>query len=481
MTSQLTPPDESKSDESKSDELQPSEFSQPTPASATDINGADEALKAEPVRPSQRVVAVDVLRGVALLGILAMNIVFFAWPMGGYENPHWSGGRSLANDAHWTLNTLLFSGKMMSLFSMLFGAGLVLMCQRADQRGARTAGVYYRRIFWLLCIGMVHAYLVWSGDILVMYAVCGIALYWFRNFSARTLVVMGVLLLLIQSAIQHGFTEYGQWARGISQRVEANEAAGVASEDWELGVHQGWKEGMRGFLSPTQEDFDKEIAVYRGGYLEIVAHRAPEVMFFHLFGFFLFGLGGVGGRMLLGMALMKLGVFSAQRSTMFYRNLLIVGYGLGLLCTVPPVIVLLRDDFDTLQSPWATTLLATGMVPMALGHTALVMLIFQSGIWRGMLDRLAAVGRMALTNYLTQSLICTTLFYGYGIGLFGTIDRWALWFFVLAIWALQLVYSPWWMSRFRYGPAEWVWRRLTYLDIKKTPALAASGSNATVD
>ena len=228
------------------------------------------------MKASERIHAIDALRGVALLGILAMNIVFFAWPTGGYENPVWSGGDSMINRSAWLLNTFVFSGKMMSLFSMLFGAGLVLMSDRAAARGASNLGTYYRRIFWLLCIGLVHAYLIWAGDILVMYALCGFGLYLFRRRSPRTLIILAVILLLLQSGIQYGFSMYGQWVAGVVQQVEANQAAGVESEPWQVDVHQGWNKGMRSFMAPTQEDIDTQIAHYQSDYLTVVAKRAPE-------------------------------------------------------------------------------------------------------------------------------------------------------------------------------------------------------------
>ena len=417
---------------------------------------------AEPVQANERVGSIDVLRGVALLGILAMNIVFFAWPSGGYENPNWSGGDALRNQISWWLNTVLFSGKMMTLFSMLFGAGLVLLSERARRRGAATTGIYYRRIFWLLCIGILHAYLIWSGDILVMYAMCGLFLFWFRKRSVWLLAGLGVLLIVLQSLIQFGFAQYGQFCYEVAQRVESNEAAGIESQTWELQVKEGWEQGMRSFLHPREEDIAKETQRYTGGYLTIVAERAPEVFFFQIFGFFFFAIWGAGGRMLLGMALMKAGVFSAQRSWNYYRRMAIAGYLFGLPLTIYSAAVIAGRDFDILQAPLESALLTLGMVPMALGHAAVLMMICKANLLSRLTARLAAVGRMALTNYLMQSIICTTLFYGYGAGLFGRVDRAGLWIIVLAIWGLQMWYSPIWLSRFRYGPAEWLWRSLTY-------------------
>jgi uncharacterized protein len=170
----------------------------------------------------------------------------------------------------------------------------------------------------------------------------------------------------------------------------------------------------------------------------------------------------VGGRMLLGMGLMKLGVFSATCSWRFYQRLALFGYGVGVPLTVIGSVELLYKNFEGLDAPIGGLLFILGTVPTALGHAAIVMMICKADSLTWATRPLAAAGQMALTNYLMQSLICTTLFYGYGLGWFGTLDRVGLWGVVFAVWALQLITSPLWLARFRYGPAEWLWRSLTY-------------------
>ncbi|MFZ5831421.1 MAG: DUF418 domain-containing protein [Planctomycetota bacterium] len=419
-------------------------------------------VRPQPVHPDERFEAVDVLRGFALLGILAMNIVAFAWPFPGYENPHFSGGDTAPNVVAWMINSLLFSGKMMTLFSMLFGAGLVLMGDRAAARGASLAGTYYRRIFWLLAIGLVHAYLIWGGDILVTYALCGLLLYLFRRRSPRTLLILAIIVLLIASALGYAFLLYGRFAQEVAAQVDSNIAAGQESAEWQVALHASWNNDLSSFFQPDQSDFHKELALYRGGYWGIVAGRVPEVLLFQTYGFLFFMLWGAGGRMLLGMALMKWRVFSGERSWRFYRGLALLGYGCGLPLTVLGALQLFAHDYNPLRTPVGSLLFGLGMVPVALGHAAVVMMICKAGVLRWLNDRVAAVGRMALTNYLMQSLLATTLFYGYGVGLFGHVDRVGLWGIVLLIWAFQLWISPIWLNRHAYGPAEWLWRSLTY-------------------
>jgi uncharacterized protein len=469
--------------------------------------------KAEPVQGGERVASVDVLRGVALLGILAMNIVFFGLPGPAYDNPTRGGGDTGLNLGIWAFNHLVFDAKMMTIFSMLFGAGLVLMGGRADARGARLGWVYYRRVFWLLVIGALHAYLLWAGDILVLYALCGLLLYPFRRLSPRTLLILGTLAMLVvvpvgaviegglrfmettaakaEAVRQEAVPNRARWAVqacSLAAQAQLRQSAGAGpapclaavaesvatatQEDkkptqFQTWVHDLWEQDVRPHLEPSQEEvaksFDKEVKVYRDGYGGIVAHNAWQLLMTHTV-FFLIGLVWmIGGRMLVGMGLMKLGVFAAARSRRFYIWMAVLGYGVGLPLVGYDTYALLRSHFhypDELRSGYLFNYL--GSVPVALGHVAVVMLVCQAGLLRRLTARLAAVGRMALTNYLMQSVLCTTLFYGYGCGLYGKLDRTGLACVVLAVWAAELAWSPVWLRYFRFGPAEWLWRSLTY-------------------
>lgn len=450
------------------------EFVPERPAPPTEVDASlppqdEPALPppaAEPVKPAERVLAVDVLRGFALLGILTMNIPLFAWPFVGGDDPRYSGGADPANQSAWLVNQMVFAGKMMSLFSMLFGAGLVLMGDRAEQRGASIRGVYYRRTLWLLVIGLIHGYLIWFGDILFFYAVCGLLLYLFRRLSPGWLIGLGTTILLIGAVIMLGFTLLAGATEQAALQVQANRAAGQPSSELQQGLATAWNDGLREFVRPSAEEVNREIETYRGSYADIMAHRVPMLFFFHLFGLVMIMFWMVASRMMIGMGLMKLGVFSAERSWRFYQLLTLIGYGMGVPLTLAGSLNLMSHDFEAIHAPFGAFLVYLGTIPTALGHAGVLMLICKAGALTWLTSRLAAVGRMALTNYLMQSLICTTLFYGYGFGLFGYLDRVALWGVVIAIWALQLVISPIWLAHFRYGPAEWLWRTLTYWKVQ---------------
>ncbi|WP_165221648.1 DUF418 domain-containing protein [Aquisphaera insulae] len=422
---------------------------------------------AAPVTPEERFASVDTLRGFALLGILAMNIVLFGWPGAAYGNPLKGGGFTGTDRFIWLFNHLVFEDKMMTLFSMLFGAGLVLMGERAEARGASIRGVYYRRVLWLLAIGLVHAYLIWEGDILVLYAECGLFLYLFRRLSAKALITIGLIFSLILIPIVLGFGLAIRSLERITARVDAQVAAGETPTKWDRKLRDLWAEKLQKELNPNPaqeaKDWDEAMAAHRGRYLDVVKQRAPELFIGQTIGFVLGGFFFAMSRMLLGMGLMKLGVFSAERSRPFYAWLAALGYGIGLPLMVVDARELIRHAFRP-EYMWNGGAFYNlfGSLVVALGHVGLIMLLVQSGTLSWLTGRLAAVGRMALSNYLTHSIVCSTLFYGYGLGLFGQVNRTGLAAIVLVIWVVQLLISPIWLKHFRFGPAEWLWRSLTY-------------------
>jgi len=419
-----------------------------------------------PVSGADRLFTVDVLRGFALLGILAMNIVGFGWPGAAYSDPTRAGGGG-ADLAAWFVNHLLFDGKMMTIFSMLFGAGLVMMNDRAEARGASLRGVYFRRIFWLLVIGATHSYLIWDGDVLFLYAECGLVLYFFRNLKPRTLAAVGLVLSLGLVPIVLGLGAATDALKRISARVDAQVAAGETPSALDRKLRDLWVDELQKEFTPNPQqqtkEWNKELEIYRGGYIGIVKHRGWDVLMGQTVGFLLGGFLFAAGRMFLGMGLMKLGVLGGERPLRFYAWTTAIGYGIGLPLMVVDAVEQVRHGFDESYFLHGGELYnALGSLIVAMGHVGLVVLIVKSGALGWLTRRLAAVGRMALSNYLTHSIVCTTLFYGYGFGLFGKVGRPGLWAIVLAIWAFQLVVSPVWLDRFRFGPAEWLWRSLTY-------------------
>ena len=402
-----------------------------------------------PVAEAGRIDAIDVLRGVALLGILVLNVQSFAMPGAAYFNPTAYGDLEGANLYVWVAGRMFADQKFMTIFSMLFGASIVLMTGRAEARGDARR-LHYRRMGWLLVIGLLHAHLFWSGDILFLYGVCGMLVYPLRRQPPGRLLALGVALLAIASA-------YSVWS-GLSLPHWTEEARSVFTQEvWQ----------------PTPEMIEAELAAYRGGWLDQQPVRSARALEFETFALISWGLWRAGGLMLIGMALFRRGVFSAECSPRFYAALIAVAVAIGL----PLEAYGIATDFARGWPVWSFFVGAQfnywPSIVVSLGYVAVVMLACRTSALRALTRPLAAVGRAALTNYLLQTILCTALFYGHGLGWFGCVDRVGQVGVVAAVWTVQLVASSLWLRRFAFGPAEWAWRSLTYgvrLPLRRAPA-----------
>jgi uncharacterized protein len=429
-------------------------------------NGTASArATAQPVLGAERIAAIDVLRGVAVLGILLMNITGFALPFAASFDPTVGGGHTGSNLWVWAVGAVLFEGKMRAIFSMLFGAGMLVLTSRLEQRGlaAEAADIYYRRLLWLLAFGLVHAYFIWWGDILFFYAVLGLLLYPLRRLSARVLIAAGLVLLLIGAGRSLASAIDMRATRDAAKSAEAAAAAGQSLTDEQKRAQAASNEQASG-PRPSAEELSKEIEAYRGSYLDAFRQRTGLLTSGQpqwLFNYFVYDIGGM---MLLGIGLLKLRVFTAALPMRAYMALAAVGYGIGIPVATLAVSHDIRSGFEPLTLAFGTVLHALARIPVALGHVAVVMLVCKAGVVRWLRTALAAVGQTAFSCYIAESLICTTLFYGYGFGLFARLDRFQQLLVVLAVWVVLLIVSPLWLKRFRFGPLEWLWRSLTYLE-----------------
>ena len=397
----------------------------------------------DPVAPTERIASIDVLRGFAVLGILVMNIQSFSMIFAAYLNPTAFGDLTGINKWTWILSHVLADEKFMAIFSLLYGAGIVLITTKAESKGLKAAGLHYRRTFWLLIIGLAHAYLLWHGDILVAYALCALWVYLFRKKSPKALLITGMIFILVPSLLYLFF--------GWSVPYWPPEAT--------QGNMQMW--------APSAEQIAHELEIYRGGWLQQMEHRVPSSLSFQTFIFLIYIGWRVTGVMLIGMAMFKAKVLSADRSRKFYWIMLGIGFGFGLTTVVEGVVHNFANGWPMAYSMfigWQYNY--WGSLGVAAGYIALIMLICRSDKFIAFKNRLASVGRMALTNYLLQTLICTTLFYGHGFGLFGKVERWEQVLIMIGIWAVILIISPIWLRHFRFGPAEWAWRTLTYMKVQ---------------
>ena len=422
-----------------------------------------------PVAVSARIASLDILRGVALLGVLLLNILGFGMASAGYFHPLVGLGKNPElNYAVWGIMNLFFEGSMRGLFSLLFGAGIVLFATGFGTRSGKEKGAFlhYKRTFFLLLFGMFDSFvLLWTGDILILYAMAGALLYPLRNARPKTLLILSATVLLCTSilfAVSGVFVEEG---RDAAARIDADPSAEHSLEERELAAL--WT-GSENQFTYNESAIEEELDIRRGSYIEIADYSAKKVIDSLLFFTPVYMLWDCVGMMLLGMGLYRMGVLSAQRSKKNYLQLAIGGFALGLAVNGFELFQAIDSDFDAIVvSGYFQGTYQLGRVAMSMGWLGLIMLFCQGEIWSGLKNRLAAVGRMALSNYLLHSLICLVLFTGAGFGLIGVFERWELYVIVLLIWMVQLALSPWWLKHYSFGPAEWLWRSLTYGSMQK--------------
>ena len=396
-------------------------------------------MQLNPVADKERVEALDLLRGFALLGILAMNIRAMAAPFGAYMTPHAFFPYEGASRAAYLFTSVVFDLKMMGLFSILFGAGVLLYASKPTESGRPPRALWFRRMFWLLLIGLVHAYLIWDGDILVPYALCGlIVLWWVRNWSVRALATLGLIFL----------------AMGATLTV-------VQGLTWDMMPAADRAEQLA-IMSPTAEQAREQLAALLGSYPEIVAHRAPFVLVAQTIFFLMFFLWRCGGMMLLGMALYKSGFLEGRLPARTYGGVAAVSMVLGLALSTYGVTQVEAVAFAMPQRAAADVWNYVGAIFASIGYAAALLLLVKHDVLPALRRRLAAVGQMALSNYLFQSIATAIIFLGWGFGFAGRLDYAEQLVVVAAIWIVQLVIAPLWLAHFRFGPAEWAWRSLTY-------------------
>lgn len=389
----------------------------------------------QPLVPAERICAIDVLRGAALLGILLMNIEAFAGPLDlaftGID-PRWRG-LDYGADA---LVYVLVQGKFFLLFSLLFGAGFAVMEQRARAAGRGFAAFYLRRSLVLLLIGCCHAVLVWSGDILVIYALLSFLLLGCRGLPLATLPVAGVLVYAVAVFLSALF----------------------ALLVW-LAARGGNALDSAGSLRLAQDIIQAQRQAYgHGSWSQATLQRIADLR--HAAGGLLITGPEVFGMFLLGAWFGRSGALAEpSRFPALYRRLRWAAMPLGLALVVASAVWhpwLAPGEF-TVDTGLSYALAAAGSLLMCLGYLGWIM------HGRAALGWLAAPGRMALTHYLLQSLLCTAVFYGYGLGAFERMPRAAQLLFALVLFAVQVVLSHAWLARFHFGPVEWLWRALTYL------------------
>ena len=405
-----------------------------------------------PVATSERIDSIDVLRGVAVLGILTINIFGFALPSMAQANPSLLGPMSQADWITYCVAWIALEGSQRAIFSMLFGAGVILFLSRimASDRAQYGVRLYYRRTLWLIAFGLIDAYILfWPGDILYFYGVAGLLLYFMRDWTPRRLLVVAGVIVLVMCLLRL-LIMFGMEVMAEAIDDPGNPAAAYMTDEQMEDIRMAM-----GDVSP--EYLENEIRERSSGFFKAFLPNAEDAIKMQTVNGIIMLFWDVLMLMMIGMALYRWRVFDVSRSALFYLCMGFGGLAIGYLVNWWEVSHSVANNFLIQYYFWTYDI---GRIATGIGYIGFVMLICKLQVWAVVRNSLAAVGRMALTNYVMQTLICNTIFIGFG--LFGSMGIAQLYIVVVLIWLSQLIYSPFWLSRFKYGPLEWVWRKLTY-------------------
>lgn len=416
----------------------------------------------------ERIDIIDIIRGVALLGILLMNIPYFAMP--DYFSEPWSQDTSNTNFWVNAINTVFFEGKMRALFSMVFGAGIILFTTNKEKAGKSATWLFYKRMIWLTIFGLIHAHiLLWIGDILYFYGLIGMLAFLFRKMKPKYLA-LGVPIVAIIGFVAN--TLFMQNIRGTYleyKEVKALQDQGISLSPAQDSVVMEWTEIQKEFI-PNKEEAAEHTVLMKGSYLDVASYIRPK-SWDGQFKYLIFSIWDMLALMMLGIALYKWGFLTLKWTKAQYQKTVLIGYGLGL------PLVIFSFVYNTIHFPnveaglkyiedhpinWVSLIYDFQRIAIMMAHVAVVMLVYQAGYLTRLMNGLRAVGQMAFTNYIMHTVICTMVFFGYGINQFAEWEYYQLYYLVIGIWIFQLVVSPIWLKYFLFGPLEWLWRCLTY-------------------
>lgn len=421
----------------------------------------------QPTVKSERISAMDTIRGVSLLGILLMNIIGLGLYKANFD-PTNNGGATGYNLTVWWMNTLFFEGTMRGMFSMLFGAGILLFTGRKSEsmEGTVVTDLFFRRLLWMLLFGVVQCYLLlWEGDILYCYAIVGMFAFSFRHLMPKRLIVGTVVLIFI--VFVFSANEYFKLKNifEVSTAAKLKKDKGLTLAKEETKAIEKWAEKVKE-EKPAPEQLKEEMSARSKGYLSILKHKLPLNQYTETTGIYFFNFWDALAMMFLGMAFFKMGILKALKSKRFYLIMALIGYGIGITINYYEGLLQLSNNFSILSIYQSYLTYDLGKIPTTCGHIALIMLFIKSG-WLSILQKsLAAVGQMAFTNYIMHTIICNFIFLGYGFSMYGKLQRYELYYIVFSIWVFQLIISPIWLKYYRFGPLEWLWRSLTYWKIQ---------------
>lgn len=416
-----------------------------------------------PTSNSERIAAMDTIRGISLFGILLMNIIGFGLYKA-YFDPTNNGGATGWNLTIWWMNMLFFEGTMRGMFSMLFGAGILLFTARksANNEGPAVTDLFFRRLLWMIFFGVIHCYLLlWDGEILYTYGIVGMFAFSFRYLAPKSLIMVAAVILMIATtfSIKDYFKIKDAFEKSAVANLKTMSGQRLVKED--STAIEKWNTIIKEEKA-TSAQVKEEMTARSKGYWSILMHKLPVNQYMETTFLYFLNFWDTLAMMLWGMAFFKMGILKGVKSNRFYGLMALMGYGIGVTINYFETAHIVSTNFSIVSFYQNYMTYHSGRIPTTCGHIALIMLFIKSGFLPFLQKALAAVGQMAFTNYITHSIICNFIFLGYGFSMYGKLQRYELYYIVVSIWIFQLIISPIWLKYFRFGPLEWLWRSLTY-------------------
>lgn len=440
-------------------------------------------LLATPIGQQERITIIDSLRGIAILGILLMNIPGFGLAYIAINDFSLQPQGDLNYIFWYVFGPGVFEGSMRGIFSMLFGAGMFIFVTRLEKRttGLMPAELFLRRQLWLLLFGVFHAYvLLWFWDILYHYAICGIVLFAFRRLAPKYLFIAALVCLVLMTARENRDLYKRKEMITKGEMVAAIDTTKIKLTDIqkeELGALNEFKEKVK--PEEKKKRMEKQLKEVRGGYAELYEARSKMAEEGQTMAMYYWAIFDAPLFMFIGLAFFKLGILQGEAKTKVYGWMTALGLGIGL-----PVSYLFVHYDVSYNFNWFEIVknkkfefYELQRFIHSIGIFGLIMLLYKSGWFKGLFALMRPVGQMAFTNYLMQSIICNIIFVGIGFGLFGRLEYYQLYYVVAGVWVVEIIWSHTWLRYFRFGPMEWVWRSLTYW--KKQPFRKDSTPAAT--
>ena len=437
---------------------------------------------AAPVAQQERITILDSLRGIAILGILLMNIPGFGLPEVQTSDPSVFNETGI-NYKTWYVVDWALAGTQRAIFSMLFGAGMILFISRLEKRmnGMEPAIYFFRRQMWLLAFGLFNAFvLLWFWDILYAYAIFGMLLFVFYRKSPKALLILAFVCLVLMTVRENVDLYRGKQVikKGeLVAKIDTTQTKLTVQQQDDLGAFNGMKEESS--KGSKVKKAEKEIYAVRGDYASLYKVQSDKSVHVELY-YTYFLAWDVLLFMFLGMAFFKTGVITGNASSKIYWLLFIGGLGLGLLLSHFNQKAVVDNHFSQYEYTKNVSFNFYQVQRMlrSLGFFGLIMLMYRSGFFKWFFAIFCPVGQMAFTNYLMQSLIGALFFYGIGLNYFGKLERYELYIYTGVVWIIEIIWSHIWLRYFRFGPLEWLWRSLTYW--KKQPFKKNSSSTDTM-